>query len=193
MVQAPKKTLTLEEFLRLPETKPASEYINGQIIQKSMPQGKHSKLQGRLVTAINQVVEERQIALAFPELRCTFGGRSIVPDVVVFAWERIPLDDSGEVANVFSAHPDWTIEILSPDQSQTKVTGKILHCLKHGSRLGWLIDPDERSVLVYPPGQQPELLQEPGDVLPVPDLVALQLTVGDLFGWLRLRRHPSQG
>lgn len=26
--------LTLEEFLKLPETKPASEYINGEIIQK---------------------------------------------------------------------------------------------------------------------------------------------------------------
>lgn len=187
MVKAPAKTLTLEEFLKLPETKPASEYINGQIIQKPMPQGKHSKLQGKLVTAINEVVEERQIALAFPELRCTFGGRSIVPDVAVFAWERIPLDENGDVANVFEASPDWTIEILSPDQSQTKVTGNILDCLKHGSRLGWLIDPDERSVLVFPPAQQPELLQEPEEVLPVPELVAdLRLTVGDLFGWLRL-------
>ncbi|MBW4546762.1 MAG: Uma2 family endonuclease [Symplocastrum torsivum CPER-KK1] len=56
-----------------------------------------------------------------------------------------------------------------------------------GSRLGWLIDPDERSVLVYPLGQQPELLREPKDVLPVPDLLAgWQVTVGDLFGWLRL-------
>jgi Uma2 family endonuclease len=188
MVKAPTQTLTLSEFLKLPETKPASEYINGQIIQKPMPQGKHSKLQGKLVTAIKEVVEVQRIALAFPELRCTFGGRSIVPDVAVFAWERIPLDQNGDVANVFKAAPDWTIEILSPDQSQTKVTGNILHCLKHGSRLGWLIDPAVRSVLVYPTGQQPELLQKVGDVLPVPDLVeGLQLTVGDLFEWLRLR------
>lgn len=187
MVQAPKKSLTLEEFLRLPETKPASEYIHGQTIQKPMPQGKHSTIQGELVSVINAVTKTQRIAKAFPELRCTFGGRSIVPDVVVFAWERIPLDESGDVANVFEAAPDWTIEILSPDQSQTKVTGNILHCLKHGSRLGWLIDPDERSVLVYPPEQQPELLQESADRLPVPDLVAeLQLTVGDLFGWLKL-------
>ena len=188
MVKAPTQTFTLSEFLKLPETKPASEYINGQIIQKPMPQGKHSTLQGELVNTINGVAKTQRIALAFPELRCTFGGRSIVPDVAVFAWERIPLDQNGDVANVFKAAPDWTIEILSPDQSQTKVTGNILHCLKHGSRLGWLIDPAVRSVLVYPTGQQPELLQKVGDVLPVPDLVeGLQLTVGDLFGWLRLR------
>ena len=152
-----------------------------------MPQGKHSKLQGELLTAINTIVKPQRIALAFPELRCVFGGRAIVPDVTVFAWERIPVDESGDIANVFKAHPDWTIEILSPDQSQTKVTGNILHCLKHGSRLGWLLDPEVRSVLVYPPGQQPELFDAPDDVLPVPDLVAeLQLTVGDVFGWLRL-------
>ncbi|MEH1797151.1 Uma2 family endonuclease [Nostoc sp.] len=179
--------LSLKKFLKVPETKPSSEYINGQIIQKPMPQGKHSKLRGELLSAINEVVENRKIALAFPELRCTFGGRSIVPDVAVFAWEQILLDERGEVANVFNTYPDWTIEILSPDQSQTKVTGNILHCLKYGSRFGWLIDPDERSVLVYPPKQQPELLQEEQEILPVPDLVnGFQLTVGQLFGWLKL-------
>lgn len=187
MVQSAIATLTLEEFLRLPETQPASEYIDGRVVQKSMPQGKHSKLHGRLVLAINQLFETRQIALALPELRCTFGGRSIVPDVAVFAWKRIPLDANGDVANVFDAAPDWTIEILSPAQSQTRVTGNILHCLKHGSQLGWLIDPDERSVLLYPPKQQPELLQAPDQVMPVPQLVAdLRLTVGELFGWLKL-------
>lgn len=36
MVQTP-TTLILEEFLKLLETKPASEYIDGQIIQKPMP------------------------------------------------------------------------------------------------------------------------------------------------------------
>ncbi|OCR00831.1 hypothetical protein BCD67_24195 [Oscillatoriales cyanobacterium USR001] len=186
MVQTPVKNITLEEFLQLPETKPASEYINGQIIQKPMPKGKHSILQGELISTINSVVKPPKIAIAFPELRCSFGGRAIVPDVTVFAWERIPVDDNGDIADVFPIYPDWTIEILSPDQRQTKVTGNILHCLKHGTELGWLLDPDVRSVLVYPPGKQPELFAEWGDVLPVPDWVKLQLTVGDVFGWLQL-------
>lgn len=96
------------------------------------------------------------------------------------------MDENGDIANVFQSASDWTIEILSPDQSQTKVTGNILHCLNHGSSLGWLIDPMERSLLIYPTRQQPELLQDT-QVLPVPDLVAnLRLTVDELFGWLRL-------
>lgn len=185
MVQVSAK-ITLEEFLKLPETKPASEYINGQVIQKPMPQGKHSKLQGELIIAINAVAKPQKIALAFPELRCTFGGRSIVPDVSLFAWEKIPVDENGDIANVFKIAPDWTIEILSPEQSQTKVTGNILHCLNYGCQLGWLLDPDEKSVLVYPALQQTQLLTQ-NDVLPVPNLVAdLRLTVADVFNWLKL-------
>lgn len=69
------------------------------------------------VPAINSIVKPKRIARAFPELRCTFGGRSIVPDIGVFIWQQIPRDQNGEIANTFSVAPDWTIEILSPDQS----------------------------------------------------------------------------
>ncbi|OBQ26744.1 MAG: hypothetical protein AN483_20530, partial [Aphanizomenon flos-aquae MDT14a] len=114
MVQAPSKPLTLAEFLELPETKPASEYINGKIIQKPMPKGKHSRLQLRLCNTINEQAESQKIASAFPELRCSFGTRSVVPDVAVFRWDRIPFDTDGEVPDDFLLSPDWTIEILSP-------------------------------------------------------------------------------
>jgi Uma2 family endonuclease len=187
MVTTPTRQITLEEFLKLPETKPASEYINGEIIQKPMPQGKHSRLQAKSVNAINNLVEDAKIALAFPELRCTFGGRSIVPDVAVFAWSRIPVDEKGNIANVFNTYPDWTIEILSPEQNPTKVIRNILHCLNYGTSLGWLIEPEESNILVYPQNEQPIYLENPEDILPVPNLVSdLHLTVGQLFDWLKL-------
>jgi Uma2 family endonuclease len=185
MVQTPVRSLSLEEFLKLPETKPASEFIDGQIIQKPMPQGKHSTVQGELVPSINLVLKPNRIARAYPELRCTFGDRSIVPDVTVFSWERIPRDANGEVANVFAIAPDWTIEILSPDQNQTKVVRNILHCLAHGTQMGWLIDPAEKLVFVYFADQPVAVYEEIGDRLPVPDFAnAFSLTVGELFGWL---------
>ncbi len=84
MVQTPTKSLSLDEFLKLPETKPGSEFIDGQIIQKPMPQGKHSTLQSDLTPAINTILKPIHIARAYSELRCTFGNRSIIPDVSVF-------------------------------------------------------------------------------------------------------------
>jgi Uma2 family endonuclease len=186
MVQIPAKPLTLEEFLKLPKTEPASEYINGRIIQKPIPQGEHSAIQTELAPAINLVVKPVKIARAFCELRCTFGGRSTVPDISVFLWGRIPRQENGKVANVFSIAPDWTIEILSPDQSQTKVTKNILHCLQHGTQMGWLIDPDEQSVFVYLPDRPTAVYDEPGTRLPVPEFASyFNLSVEGLFGWLQ--------
>ena len=172
MVQTSLKPITLEDFLKLPETKPASEFIDGQMLQKPMPQGKHSTIQGDLVSAIDTVLKPERIARAYPELRCTFGDRSIVPDVAVFAWERIPRDDDGKVANVFALAPDWTIEILSPDQSQTKVVRNILHCLSHGTQMGWLIDPEEELVFVYLADRTLSMYEEKDDLLPVPGFTA---------------------
>lgn len=185
MVQSPSKPITLKEFLQLPATKPASEYIDGQIIQKPMPQGKHSTIQTELSTTINVILKPQKIARAFSELRCTFGGRSTVPDVSVFTCNKIPRDQNGEIANTFPIAPDWTIEILSPDQSQTRVTKNILHCLNYGTQMGWLIDPDEQTVFVYLPKQQPEVFDKWDELLPVPSFASqLSLTVGSIFGWL---------
>lgn len=185
MIHTPAKALTLEEFLKLPETKPASEYVDGRIIQKPMPQGEHSAIQTELAPAINAVLKPQHTARAFSELRCTFGGRSIVPDISVFTWERIPRKENGRVANVFPIAPDWTIEILSPDQSQTKVTKNILYCLKYETQMGWLIDPEEQSVFVYLPDQPTAFYDEPEAQLPVPEFARdFRLTAGDLFSWL---------
>ncbi|MCF4969576.1 Uma2 family endonuclease [Nostoc sp. CMAA1605] len=185
MVQTPSKNLTLEEFLELPDTKPTREYIDGQIIHKPMPQGEHSTIQGELIITINGVTKPQKVARAFPELRCIFAGRAIVPDVSVFLWDRVPRNENGSVANVFALAPDWIIEILYPDQSQSKLIAKILHFLKHGTQMGWLIDPSERVVFVYFSNQPPELFDQAEHLLPVPSFASdLQLTIGNLFDWL---------
>jgi Uma2 family endonuclease len=187
MVQTPTKPLTLTEFLQIPETKPASEFIDGDIIQKPVPQGKHSTLQLDLASSVNQVLKNKRIARAYSELRCTFGGRSIVPDISVFVWENIPRDRDGKVSNLFEIAPDWTIEILSSDQSQTKVIRNILHCLNHGSQIGWLIDPNEEIVFVYFSDHTLAIFEDKSDLLPVPDFAeGFQLRVCELFSWLEM-------
>jgi Uma2 family endonuclease len=185
MVQTPIKPLTLEGFLALPATKPASEFIDGIIIQKPMPQGEHSTIQTELSAAINRHLKPSKMARAFTELHCTFGGRSIVPDLSVFLWENIPRKENGGVENIFSIAPDWTVEILSPDQSQNKVIKNILHCLQHGTQMGWLIDPSDRSVFVYALDRTTVVCEQPNTKLPMPEFATdFNLTVTELFDWL---------
>jgi Uma2 family endonuclease len=187
MVQTPAPTISLEDFLARPKTKPASEYMLGEVTQKPMPQGKHSLIQAELTRALNQSLKRSQMALALPELRCTFAGSSIVPDIAVFLWHRLPRDPEGAIANTFNAAPDWTIEILSPDQSPSRVIRNILYCLQQGCTMGWLIDPDSGSVIVYPAGEQALYFDQADEQIRVPDFVQpWQLSVGELWSWLQI-------
>ncbi|NCR59252.1 MAG: Uma2 family endonuclease [Microcystis aeruginosa LL13-06] len=178
------ESLTLEDFLKLPylEDSPAWEYLDGVAIQKPMPKTRHSILQKRLLAEVDSHTADYT---ALPELRCTFGGRSIVPDVAVIAWNRINLNEAGEPEDDFTEAPDWTIEILSPDQKVNRVIDNILHCLKHGSKLGWMLDPDDYSVLMFTDQQEPEVCR--GDhQLKVIAGVELTLTPQQIFAWLKV-------
>jgi Uma2 family endonuclease len=180
------RKLTLAEFLQLPETQPASEYVTGKIVQKPMPQGEHSRIQSRLCTEINKIGESQKLALALTEIRCTFVERSIVPDVAVFAWERIPRTETGRLANKFTIAPDWIIEILSPDQSATQVIDNIIFCVRQGTKLGWLIDPKEESVMIFKPNSLPEIKSGEERLPAIAGFVDWHLSPREMFAWLML-------
>ncbi|OAB58836.1 hypothetical protein AY600_09135 [Phormidium willei BDU 130791] len=179
------KSISLDEFLRQPETKPGCEYIDGEIQEKPVPKGKHSLLQTRLSARINQISEPSKLEFALTELRCTFAECSLVPDIAVFYWQNIPLDEDGEIANQFDKPPDWTIEILSPEQRQTRVICNILFCLNAGTELGWLIDPQELMILVFQSGQQPEIKQGDDEVPGLNNLTHWIMSANQIFDLLK--------
>jgi Uma2 family endonuclease len=178
---------TLEQFLALPEEKPALEYEDGRVTQKVSPQGKHSRLQSGVVDRFNRFTEPRQLAIAFPELRTTFAGYSRVPDVSVYLWERIPVDESAKVADVFREPPDIAVEIVSPGQSVNALVRRCLWYVGHGVQAALLLDPADESVLLIRPDRTTTGLHGPDridlqDVLP-----GFHLTVQDLFDSLTIR------
>jgi len=88
------------------------------------------------------------------------------------------------LSNTFTIAPNWTIEILSTEQSQTKVIRNILHCLAHTTQMGWLIDPEEELVFVYFTDRTLAVYEEESDCLPIPPFVEFTITAGQLFSWL---------
>lgn len=179
-------TMTLEKFLKLPEQKPVLEYIDGQIEAKVSPQHKHGLLTWKLLEHLNGFVVPSGLGLALPELRCTFAGRSIVPDVVFLLQGHFGSDEQGEIANEKFVSPDLHVEILSPDQSPRRSREKLEHSTAHGCPLGWLIDPERKVVEVYRPGRPPERLGADGALEGEPVLPGYRLPVSELFGWLRV-------
>ncbi|NJK60317.1 MAG: Uma2 family endonuclease, partial [Oscillatoriales cyanobacterium SM2_1_8] len=65
------------------------------------------------------------------------------------------------------------------------VLSKLLACAEQGTELGWLIDPEDESVLDCG-GRSPRNLLTGENHLPVLKGVDLLLTVAEVFGWLGL-------
>ena len=176
--------LTLEQFLRLPEAKPALEYLQGKVVQKVSPKTTHSVLQMQLGSSILNHAMPRRLGRPYPELRCTFGGMSIVPDLCFFERGRIPKDEHGRLVDDVLLPPDLAIEILSPGQTLKNLGAKLTRCVRHGVRLGWLIQPRRSRVFVFRPDRPVETLEQ-GDVLRGDDVLpGFALPVSELFGWL---------
>jgi Uma2 family endonuclease len=178
MTSAALHPITLDKFSQLPnlEESPAWELFDGQVLQKIMPTFHHSRLQKRLVAAIDNANSPYE---AFPELRCILSQNSIVPDITIIHQSRMPTNNEP-----IKGAPHWLIEILSPDQSTTKLIAKIQTCLEEGSLLGWLIDSQEAVIMIFLPNQTLQLLS--GDSpLPVLNDISLQLTPNQIFGWLQ--------
>jgi len=67
--------------------------------------------------------------------------------------------------------PDFVVEILSPTDSWIQTQAKLQEYMDNGCRLGWLLDPKAKRVMIYRQGQAPELVEDPEtlsgeDVLP---------------------------
>jgi Uma2 family endonuclease len=182
-----RKTLTLEDFLQLPEQKPVLEYIDGRVRAKAVPQFKHSLLTLRITNHLNAFAEAAGLGLALPELRCTFEGRSIVPDVVFLLEAHIPEPPGDEMEGHSLRPPDIHVEIISPKQSVHDSVEKLTHATAHGCPLGWLIHPEQKTVDVYRPGLPAERLPDQGVLTGEPVLPGYRLPVAELFGWLRRR------
>ena len=185
--------MTIEEFLDRSdiEDKPYLEYIDGRIEVKVSPQKKHSKLEGRMTAALDGFAEPTRLGEAFIELRCTFAGRSIIPDIAFLLDEHIEMDDEGMYADETPIPPDIHIEIISPDHHEKKSRDKLLHSTANGCPLGWMIHPYRRTIHVFRPGQEPELLPADGLLDGDPVLPAFRLPVSEVFGWLKVRRPPQ--
>jgi len=183
------RRLTLDEFLALPEEKPALELeSDGTVVRKASPQGQHSRLQLAMCERINRFAEPRRLALAFLELRVVFGRAAYVPDVSVFAWGRIPRTDEGEVANMFDSPPDIAIDIASPEQRTNSLVRRWLAYVDKDVSIALLVNPADRSVARFERDQIAHVLRDEdaiefGTVLP-----GFSLRVADLFSALRLER-----
>ena len=181
------RPLTLEEFLQLPEEKPALEYLDGEVTRKMSPKGPHGRLQFVLARWFEDLTRPRGLVVAFTETRVTLDGASFVPDLIVYRSDRVPSDERGDIAEDFHEPPDVAVEIGSPGQTLKDLVERCRWYVEHGVHVALLVLPRTRSARVFRAGTELGPLRgadriDLGDVLP-----GFELAVGELFGALRAR------
>ena len=103
------------------------------------------------------------------------------PDVswiLLSRWEAMSDSERRGCAKVC---PDFVIELRSESDSLREVQRKMAEYMENGARLGWLIDPQNRRVHIYRPGQPVEILEEPTAVSGDPVLPGFALDLSVLW------------
>ena len=175
------RRLTLEEFLALPEEKPALEYVDGEVVQKVPPMTWHAMIQLAFASQLHGFARPRRLAHVLTEHRSTYGERATVPDISVYRWGRIPRDASGRLANEVTIPPDVAIEIRSPGQSLRGLIDRCRWYVANGVHIALLLGPDDSTIRDFRSGAEPVILRR-GDVLDLTDVLpGFTLDLASLF------------
>jgi Uma2 family endonuclease len=176
MVATGARSVTVEEYLANPAYEHC-EYVDGEVVELNVGTGKHGRIQLECAFHLKMYLNQNPIGSVYAELRCelSIGGqiRYRLPDLCVILGP--PVDGHPERA------PELCVEIRSPDDSVSDQIAKFSDYLANGCRLGWLILPEEKAVLVLTQGAPPRVARagdslDGGDVLP-----GLQVAVNSLF------------
>ena len=77
--------------------------------------------------------------------------------------------------------PDFVIELMSPTDDLSELQPKMQEYLDCGVQLGWLINPDDKQVEIYRPGQSKEVLDNPQILQGERLLITLTVDLSDIF------------
>ncbi len=175
------KIWTDAEFMALPDGD-RYELINGELITVGNSGMEHGNLGAFLAGAIEFHVRSRKLGVTCDSSTAFTmkSGNRRSPDVSFVSRERLQ-GLKRLPKGYFQGAPDLAVEIISPSNTFEEIHDKIVEYFDNGSRLVWVIHPDEKSVLVYHQ-PEPDRLLRASDNLDGEDVIPdFSLAVADLF------------
>ncbi len=142
------QTVTDAELLALPRDGYKRELVDG-VVRVTPAGARHGAVALRLGARMLLHASERRLGEVFDSstgYRLPSGNLR-VPDVSFVATHRLP---GGKVpTGFFELAPDLAVEVLSPPDQLREVLDRVGEYLQSGSRLVWVLDPEEGSVAVH--------------------------------------------
>jgi Uma2 family endonuclease len=178
--------ITDEDLLRLPRDGQKRELVDGEI-RVSPAGGRHGQVTVELLVRIHAYVRERHLGVVFDSSTgFRLAGRKVgqqdvrSPDVSFVSAGRLPSDRAP--AGFIEMAPDLAVEVLSPDDRRREVLEKVGEFLDAGTRLVWVLDPEQRSAAAYRSLTDVRRLAE-NEALDGEDVIpGFACVLGDIFG-----------
>lgn len=132
--------IPLETYLRT-AYRPDCDYVDGILEERNVGERDHSWVQGSLVAFFRNRFRETGLA-AWPEWRIQVkSARFRVPDIVVTRGKP--------EGQILREPPLLCIEILSPEDTISRINARVQDYIEFGVPVVWVVDPAERRIWVY--------------------------------------------
>lgn len=176
-VPLPEGSLTWERFLSLGDDNPGYRFErhgeNELVI--TMGSGRRSDVRAARIAAM---LVDWSDAEAGGDVTASGGiseaddGSWLIPDASWMSRQRAA-ESGGETGEGPGAVPELVVEIASWTDRIADLKRKMERWIRHGAPVSWLIDPYDRIVWIYRPGQAAEELREPSELAGDPALPGL--------------------
>lgn len=173
--------MTAEELIKLPRGRFRYELVKGELLTMSPAGEEHGAIALALGAELYAYVKANKLGLVYAA-ETGFKLESnpdtvLAPDVSFIARERV-----GQISKKYrEGAPDLAVEVISPNESPSKIEKKVGQWLQLGARVVWVVNSQSRSVTVYRPDGTINVLSE-SDELTGDDVVpGFKISVSDVF------------
>jgi len=104
------------------------------------------------------------------------------PDAAWVSHRRLQALTKEQLQGFAPLCPEFVIELTSPSDQLKDVKAKMDEWMANGAEFAWLIEPKERRVRVYRPGQEPEVLEDPSSVQGAGCVAGFELVMERMWG-----------
>jgi len=177
------RLVTAEEFLQLAAKMDRAELIAGKVIELSPAGAEHSCIGARISAKLLAHADGADAGM------CTTADGGYVlsrnpdmvraPDAAFVARDRLP--EGGAPRGFFEGAPDIAVEVMSPSETAGEIEAKTQEYLRAGTRLVWIIYPDERLARVWRADGTTTLIEEDGSLVGEDVLPGFELPLGDVL------------
>ena len=184
-----KTTMTVEEFLALPDDGQERWLIRGELRPRVPRLSVRNRKHGDVVSRVCQLLQNWNDQTAEPRGKLPGGDTgfrlrpgdktSLVGIDIAYASSELIAATPDKLA-YYDGPPVLAVEVLSPSDTHEETVEKINECLDAGATV-WQVDPDLRTVHVYRPGQQPLMFNAAQEIVGDPELPGFRAPVARFF------------